>query len=232
MLPADRSWVDHAAGGPVTLVRTPGGVRTEALEQLFWNPSIDRVAVLPGAIRLDAFQADKVSVAADGRNRRGRRAPARDPRLVGRAAGGPPGGVDRGLRPVATHHQAAPVPAARRALRGRLARAGRPDRGLARTAGRPVAGRLRLDLSAPDAVREMTFSFSSAGRRTVEAVVPGGTTREVVLTVCSSAPWRGRFEADQAGFVGSRMVSGRSSAPVFTPDARACAPAKAPATTL
>ncbi len=98
--------------------------------------------------------------------------------------------------------------------------------------GRPVSGRLRIELSAPDAVREMTFSFSSAGRRAVEAVVPGGATREVVLTVCSSAPWRARFRADQAGFVGSRMVSGRASPPVFTSDPSACTPTKAPETRL
>jgi hypothetical protein len=50
--------------------------------------------------------------------------------------------------------------------------------------------------------------------------------------VCSSAPWRARFAADQAGFVGSRMVSGRASPPVFTPDPRACTATKAPETRL
>jgi hypothetical protein len=232
MLPADRSWVDHAAGGPVTLVRTPGGVRTEALEQLFWNPSIDRVAVLPGAVRLDAFQTDEVSIAADG-------AIDVDGALLleTRASW-----VElRGARPVASTEAFAlwrptgdprlSLLVAGRYSDGWLAPGGRitvwPER-----SGRPVAGRLRIDLSAPDAVREMTFSFAGAGRRPVEAIVPGGATREVVLTVCSSAPWRARFQADQAGFIGSRMVSGRASGPVFTPDARACARAKAPETRL
>jgi hypothetical protein len=223
MLPADRSWVDHAAGGPVTLLRTPGGVRTETLEQLFWNPSVDRVAVLPGAVRLDAFQADDVSVGADG-------GIDVDGALLLETRGS---WVElRGASPVAstegfalwrpTGEPRLSLLLAGRYADGWLAPAGRitvwPER-----SGLPVAGRLRIALSAPDAVREMTFSFASAGRRAVEAVVPGGATREVVLTVCSSAPWRARFAADQAGFVGSRMVSGRASTPVFTPDARACA---------
>src|SRR5215204_1271896 len=63
---------------------------------------------------------------------------------------------------------------------GWLASAGRitvwPD-----STGAAVAGRLRIELSAPDAVREMTFSFRSPGRRALEAVVPGGETRVVTL---------------------------------------------------
>jgi hypothetical protein len=101
-------------------------------------------------------------------------------------------------------------------------------------AGEPVQGRLRLDLSAPDAVRELTFTFRSAGRRPVQVSVPGGRTSAVVLTVCSRTPWHAVFAADQAGLVGSRVVSGRSSAPVFTPDGGACAPppARRPGTRL
>lgn len=232
LLPPDRSWVDHASDGPVTLLRTPGGVRTETLEQLFWNPSVDRVAVLPGAVRLDAFQADELKVGADG-------AIAVDEALLveGRASW-----VElRGARPVAstesfTLFARSDRPQLSLLLAGRyadgwLAPSGRitvwPER-----AGRPVGGRLRIELSAPDAVRAMTFTFSSAGRRSVETVVPGGAAREVVLTVCSSTPWRARFRADQAGFVDSRMVSGRASPPVFTPDASACGPAKTPETRL
>jgi hypothetical protein len=232
MLPGDRSWIDHAADGPVTVLRTPGGVRTETLEQLFWNPSVERVAVLPGAVRLDAFQADELVVGRDG-------AIDVDGSLLVETRGS--WAQLRGARPVAstegfTLWQREGTPRLSLLLAGRyadgwLAPTGRITVWPERT-GRPVAGRLRIALSAPDAVREMTFTFSTAGRRSVEAVVPGGATREVVLTVCSSAPWRGRFAADQAGYVGSRMVSGRASAPVFTPDAQACTAKKAPETRL
>jgi hypothetical protein len=223
MLPSNRSWVDAAAGGPVTLLRTPGGVRTESLEQLFWNPSVDRVAVLPGAVRLDAFQVDDVRVAPDGAidvgddallvETRASWVELRNAHRVAATEGfalwHPDGQPRLGLLLTGRYAD------------GWLAPTGRitvwPQR-----AGEPVAGRLRIELSAPDAVRELTFRFQSPGRRAVEAAIPGGESRVVTLTVCSGAPWRGRFGADQAGFVGSRMVSGRASPPDFTPDADAC----------
>jgi len=233
MLPRDPSWIDRTHAGRVTVLRTPGGVRTETLEQLFWNRSVDRVAVLPGSVRLDAFQADDDPVAPDGAIDVG------DEALLVETRGS---WVElRGARPLAsTDGFALWKPAGRPRLAlvlegryadGWLASAGRitvwPD-----STGAAVAGRLRIELSAPDAVREMTFSFRSPGRRALEAVVPGGETRVVTLTVCSTAPWRARYGADQAGFVGSRLVSGRASAPVFTPDAGACKAPKPRPTTL
>lgn len=232
MLPTERSWVDAAVDGPVTLLRTPGGVRTESLEQLFWNPSVDRVAVLPGAVRLDAFQVDDARVASDGALDTGE-----GPLLVETRASW----VElRNAHPLAaTEGFALWQPDGRprlglllagRYADGWLAPTGRitvwPER-----AGQPVAGRFRIELAAPDAVRELTFRFQSPGRRAVEAAVPGGETRVVVLTVCSRAPWQARFGADQAGYVGSRLVSGRSSPPIFTPDPRACTPPKPAPTT-
>src|SRR6266516_4690505 len=47
-LPADRSWVDHAGVGSATLVTAYGGRPADAEEQLFWNRSLQRVAVLTG----------------------------------------------------------------------------------------------------------------------------------------------------------------------------------------
>ena len=233
MLPRDPSWIDRTDAGRVTLLRTPGGARTETLEQLFWNRSVDRVAVLPGAVRLDAFQADDDRVAHDGA------IDVRGDALLVETRGSWVELRGAGLL-ASTDGFALWKPAGRPRLAlllegryadGWLAPAGRitvwPD-----SIGAPVAGRLRIELSVPDAVREMTFSFRSPGRRAVEAVVPGGETRVVTLTVCSTAPWRARYGADQAGFVGSRLVSGRASAPVFTPNAGACKAPKPPATTL
>ena len=233
MLPSDRSWVDAAVAGPVTLLRTPGGVRTESLEQLFWNPAVDRVAVLPGAVRLDAFQVDDARVAADGTLYTGD-----GPLLVETRASWLE--LRNGRPLAATEGFALWQPDGRprlglllagRYADGWLAPTGRitvwPER-----AGQPVAGRFRIELAAPDAVRQLRFRFQSPGRRAVDAAVPGGETRVVVLTVCSKAPWQARFGADQAGYVGSRLVSGRSSPPVFTPDPGACTPARpAPTTT-
>jgi hypothetical protein len=228
LLPADPAWIDHAADAPVTLLRTPGGVRTEALEQLFWNPKVDRVALLPHAPQLDAFQTEEAAVAPDGTLSIAGR-PAGEPLLVETRQSW----VDlRGARRVAAiDGYALWQPAGRPRLA--LLLAGRyPDGWLApggelsvwpSRRGRPVQGRLRLELTAPAAVRQMTFTFRSAGHTPVQASIPGGSTSAVVLTVCSHAPWHATFAADQAGLVGSRLVSGRSSAPVFTPDSAACA---------
>src|SRR5205085_4392302 len=62
-------WIDHAARGlgPVTLLQTPGAPRGRALEQLFWNSSVTRIALLKGAIPTDAFGAETVRVERDGR---------------------------------------------------------------------------------------------------------------------------------------------------------------------
>src|SRR6185436_21013375 len=65
-LPADPSWVDHAHVGNVTLLRNIAGVRGGAFQQLFWNRSVKRLALMPGAPEIDPFQADRVRVADDG----------------------------------------------------------------------------------------------------------------------------------------------------------------------
>jgi hypothetical protein len=228
-LPADRSWVDHTVTGRVTLLRTPGGIRTEALEQLFWNRSVDRVALLPGAIAPDGFQAEALRIDRDGA------IGVDEPLLVETKQSW----VElRGAhRIAATDGYAlwAPVGRARLALllAGRYADGWLTPGGVVTVwpdRGRTVAGRLRIELTAPDAVRRMTFTFRSRRSRPMQAVVPGGATRAVVLTICAQAPWSARFSADQAGFVGSRLVSGRAGPPVFTPDPRACR--RAPVVTL
>jgi hypothetical protein len=230
-LPVDPSWVDHATDGPVTLVRTPGGSRTQTLEQLFWNRSVDRVALLPDAVQLDAFQADRLHVGPDGA------LGVAGPLLV---ETGQSWVELRGARPVVATEAFAlweptSVPRLSLLLTGRYA-----DGWLAPTgrigvwpaaAGRPVRGRFRIELSAPDAVDKMTFVFRGRGR-SVEAVVPGGATKVVTIAVCTAGPWQARFGADKAGFVGQRLVSGRASAPAFTPDPGACKPAARPAAPL
>ncbi len=65
-LPAERSWIDRAGFEDVTLVRGADGVRTEALEQLFWNRSVDRVVLLPGAEEVDHFQSSALSLGSEG----------------------------------------------------------------------------------------------------------------------------------------------------------------------
>ena len=62
-------------------MQTPGAPRGRALEQLFWNSSVTRVALLRGAFPTDAFGADPITVTPDGRLIAGGRA-LRGPLLV------------------------------------------------------------------------------------------------------------------------------------------------------
>ena len=48
-LPSDPSWVDHAHVGDVTLLRNIAGIRGSAFQQLFWNRSVKRLVLMPGA---------------------------------------------------------------------------------------------------------------------------------------------------------------------------------------
>ena len=84
-LPADARWVDHAELGDVTLLNTPGARRELALEQMYWNRSIRRVALLRRADRVDAFVSPQVRIARDGALFIGDE-PLRDPLLVNRYA--------------------------------------------------------------------------------------------------------------------------------------------------
>jgi hypothetical protein len=65
-LPADAQWVDHAAVGPVTLVEPPGNDFGSGVEQLLWNRSITRVALLPHAANVDSHANYPIRVGRDG----------------------------------------------------------------------------------------------------------------------------------------------------------------------
>ena len=73
-LPADRTWVDAAHLGPATLLEAAGNRPTDGEEQLFWNRSLQRVAVLPGGGPPDRLAAASVSIDSHGVVRSGGRA--------------------------------------------------------------------------------------------------------------------------------------------------------------
>ena len=62
----DPSWVDQAQLGDVTMLQSFSGGRGNTLQELFWNRSITRVALLPGAAKFDSFRTERVRVADDG----------------------------------------------------------------------------------------------------------------------------------------------------------------------
>jgi hypothetical protein len=66
-LPDDLSWVDHSRLGPVALLQLPNSSRALALDQLFWNRSVDDVLTLEGGSPVDAFGSTAARIARDGR---------------------------------------------------------------------------------------------------------------------------------------------------------------------
>jgi hypothetical protein len=65
-LPADVSWVDHAGLGPGTMLVLSGANPPVASAHLFWNTSLDDLALLEKAQRIDSFESAHATIAADG----------------------------------------------------------------------------------------------------------------------------------------------------------------------
>ncbi|HEY7207035.1 MAG TPA: hypothetical protein VH416_02245 [Gaiellaceae bacterium] len=221
-LPVEPSWIDAAHAGPVTLLTAPGGRTTAAEEQLFWNRSVDRVAVLPLADPPDRLASERVTVTGDGLLLAGGK-PLRgalavdgysstvvlsDARTLA---------VSPGFRLVATRGPARVAALmAGRSESGLLANEGTitlwPDR---RSPG--LAGWLELSVRATDAA-PLTLGL---GHGVVRART-GHWTR-VRVPVCSRGSWSIGFRASLGQLVDGRPVSGRSTVPRFVADPAICA---------
>lgn len=225
----DPSWVDNASLGEVTLVRSFGGQRGPAFQQLFWNRSIKRVVLMPGASEIDPFPADPIRISRDGSLRAG-----------GDAVTGPLLFDQHvvtvrltGARRVATapgYHLYAPAGTPRLSL----VFAGRHHDGWLGGQGSvtlwPQPGRERLegmffvDLVAPPGSKDSPIELRLPNGREIEARVPSQGALRLRLPVCSRGPWAAPFRARVTGYVGSRPVSVRGSSFRFVPSRGACAP--------
>lgn len=216
-LPSEGSWVDAAGVHEATLVVAPGGRPAPAEEQLFWNRSLRRVALLPGAATPDPFKTTSVRVAADGRLS-----------IVG---------------PLVVDEYATTV---RLRNATRLARAPQYElwrtNGVAQLAALMV-GRYSDGLLAPLGLIELWPQSASArlagrlelvvrateqhplelaiGARHVH--VAAGESARVAIRVCANrGPWKIGFTAHSREFRGGRPIAGSTSPPRFVADARAC----------
>jgi hypothetical protein len=229
-LPRDPSWVDRLhLDRPVTLVESYSGVRTLSLQQLFWNRSVTRVALLPGAERFDAFRVEAVRVKADGSLMLGN-GPLTGPLLVDTY-----GSTVRlrGARVVATApHSVLWLPRSAAAPRLSLYAPGRytdgwlAGRGLItiwpERAGRPVSGWLTMRLTAPRWLGSVDMTFVSPGGNRTRVHVRAGGSASVRLAVCSVLSSRVTYRTKRTTFIGLRGVSAQATAPVFTPSRAAC----------
>jgi hypothetical protein len=221
------SWVDELGVRHVALLQAWGGGRTDALEQLFWNRSVDRVLLLPRAERFDRFAERRVQVGPDG-----------SLLLGGRPLGGPllvDGSAStvrlRGARPAGrgpTHVLWLPAGRPRIALYapgwfadGWLGRAGEVSLWPALAGGR-LAGRVVFSATPPAGAGPVRLTFRTPDdRRQVVRLRPHATA-VVAIRVCAGGPWTTTFVSDTAGLVGVRVVSVHATPPRFVPDRRPC----------
>jgi hypothetical protein len=233
-LPEEPSWVDKAGVGDVTMVRAPDGVRTEAMEQLFWNRSIRRVVLLPGAGEVDHFSSPRLTVAPDGRLLEGQK-PVEGPLLVDGYGGTIALSGAKVLASSQSYTLWRPKGPARLSLYlagrysdGWLAGAGRmylwPER-----AGGPIAKRVTLTLAAPAAADGMTIRFQEPGKAVREVRLEPGRSQSVAFDVCSRGPWHVTYISSVRGFVGTRVVSAQAGRPRVTPIACSTQRPRAPA---
>jgi hypothetical protein len=229
LLPVEPSWVDRAQLGNVTMLQSFSGGRGNTLQELFWNRSITRVALLPGAAPFDSFRTERVRVGDDGSltvNGRSLSGPLladiygstvrlQDARVVGRSQTATlwvPGGSGRArLR----------LYAIGRYSDGWLAKYGAiyvwP-----RTPGSRVSGwiSMRLAASRLAGAATITFQFGEHARRTLR--IEPGRPQVLRVPLCAARNARVTYRSKKVTLVGVRAVTVRATAPVFTPSASAC----------
>jgi hypothetical protein len=227
-LPRDPSWVDRARVGDVTLLQSYSGVRAITLQELFWNRSIKRVVLLPGAARFDAFRTEQARASGDG-----------SLFVSGREVTGPVL-VDtfgstvrlRGARVLESGPTATlwlPV----RAERPRLAfyALGRYyDEWLGsagaffawpQQVGARVSGWISMRLTAQRSLGSARLTFND-GQTRRSVTIPAGASRLVRIPVCAVRRARVTFNSNVQALVGLRPVSVRSTVPTFTQSPSAC----------
>jgi hypothetical protein len=230
VLPPDPSWVDKAHVGPVTLLQAYTGARAEtSVQELFWNRSITRVALLPGAAKFDVFRTASVDIGHDGSLTIGGK-PLGGPLLVDTAGSTVRflGGHVIQATPTATLWR--PDPAVRPRLR--LYAMGRYSDGwLANfgaiyvwpsVPGRRVEGWLSMRLRSLPNVGPvtLTFQFGPTARRKVR--VGTGRAQLVRIPICGDRDAYVTYRSGKLVVSGRRGLSVKSTAPVFTPDPSAC----------
>ena len=233
-LPNDPSWVDRSGVHGATLVQAWGGIRAASLQELFWNRSIEQVALLPGANPIDRFGEKRLTVGRDG-----------SMSIGGHPLAGPLVMDTYGatVRLQSAHLvEAGPtaslwVPDGRPRLQ--LYAIGRYYDGWLADVGaiyvwpaakaKPVSGWLSMRLTAPtDAPTARITIQLPGGKRTVLVVQPGATQRLHVAVCGAGDDWYMTYKSSIHALLGLRAVSVQASEPVFTPSAAACPAARPP----
>jgi hypothetical protein len=229
LLPVDPSWVDRAQLGNVTMIQSFSGGRGNTLQELFWNRSITRVALLPGAAPFDSFRTERVRVGDDGSltvNGRPLAGPLladiygstvrlQDARVVGKSQ------TATLWLPDHADHPRLRLYAIGRYSDGWLAKSG-VIYVWPRVAGRRVSGwiSMRLAASRLAGAATITFQFSEHARTTVH--VRPGRPQLLRVPLCATKNARVTYRSKKVTLIGVRAVTVRATAPVFTPSPSAC----------
>lgn len=225
-LPADPSFVDRSGLRHVALLQSWGGRQAASLQQLFWNRSVDRLLLLPGAGAIDVFRSDPVTVGGDGSLLAGG-SPFRGPLLVDgygsyvRLRGAHV--VVRG--PVSALWAPAGEPRLALYAIGRYYDGWLADAGVLyvwpAVKGGSLSGWVSMRLTAPRQAGPVRLAFRlPTGRRSV--LLPPGEPERVHIAVCGPGGWSATYRSSDRGFVGLRAVSVKATVPVFTPSRSAC----------
>jgi hypothetical protein len=221
-LPADARWVDHSGLKDVSVVQTPGSPRPLALEQMFWNLSVDQLVLLRRSEALDAFPEPRARIAQDGTLFVDGR-PLDTPLLVTRYAVATRFRNAVRVRRTPVFDLWRPVGTPRLALfaGGRFYDGWLASSGYVRLWPNElghIRGTLRLRLSLPAEVAPTRIRFIGHGFARVVTLRPGDA-RTIRFPISAVRPWTVRFKALSGGgyLSDGRSVSARAAEPVFVP---------------
>jgi hypothetical protein len=228
-LPGDPSWVDRAGLHSVTLLQSFSGGRGNSLQELFWNRSIRRVVLLPGASRFDSFRVERSRVSADGSLTVGG-LPVGGPLLVDEFGSTV---LLRGARELESEPTAAlwvPEPGKRPRL-SFYALGHYHDGWLGgvgviyvwpKVRGGAVSGWISMRLTLPRSMGRSRLTFMLSKSRRVSFRLVPGSSRSVRLPICSQGTARVAWRSNNPVFVGLLPMSARSTTPTFRPSRSAC----------
>jgi hypothetical protein len=231
---APKGWVDkqidasQASGGQAVLLQGYGA-RDSSLDLLFWNRTVDRVALLPDSRRPDILPWPDLKIGGNGALS-----------IKGKPLTGPVVIDDENH----TIDLRGAIKAGRSTTFALWLPRGRPRFALyafgfssgwispraaltlwpTRTGGR-LAGFLSFHATAARGIGPITLALSLPGAAERYVPLKVGESRSVRIAVCSNGPWRAKI-AETSGrfiFAGPRPVSAHASAPIWRKDAAACA---------
>jgi hypothetical protein len=223
----DMSWVDSHGLEDVALVRSIGSRRIDAI-QMFWNRSVDRVLLMPGADILDAFANDRLGIREDGTLYTGKETIS-SPLLVD--------DYDvtmqfTGAEPVARatfHTLWRPTGQPRlsmyvigRYYDGWLSGSG----GVAlwpKPGERALSGFFTVRVTGNPRIGDVDLIFDLPNGSKHTVTVAAGETKTLRVPVCSQGSWQVPFHATKREVAAGRGITVRAEVPKFTPDPAGCA---------